>query len=172
MNVIYYYENELGITYNPSKVFVWTEKLANIGDHSALAKLSYYYEYGVGTEINPEKSKEFYVKAIELCNAKELFGIGEDFTRSKHYQEQKQAHKWFSLAFSKAEELDVDFLEDMGLSFKCLIKIDNNIEMAIKCYELASQKGSKEAIENIKCLNSRLEKTNDENTRLIMNEEI
>ena len=168
-NVIFYYENELGITYNPSKVFVWTEKLANTNEPWVLAKLSVYYEIGLGTEINLEKSKEYYTKTIKISDAERLLGIGYDFATSNISQVREHANKWIQLAFDKEEELSADFLEEMGFNFEVFSLTENHLDIALKCYELAAQKGSTNVFEQIGYLKDELNENNDVSTKLIIN---
>lgn len=56
------------------KAFYWTERAANYGDRDGQCNLAWFYEEGIGVEIDIEKAKFWYKKSAlqgnDLANEK------------------------------------------------------------------------------------------------------
>ncbi|MEE0804611.1 MAG: serine/threonine-protein kinase [Prevotellamassilia sp.] len=145
--VLEYYKKGFGCAKSPQKVFVWTQRLADMLGLELntlyLAKLAYYYEVGYGTEIDSDKSSELYAKVIETSDAAKLYDIGEDFAYADDKKEKEQVHKWFLLAASKG---DAEVIKDIAVNYEDGALIEEDIQTAIKFYEKAAKLGHVEAM--------------------------
>ena len=144
-NVAYYYENGLGVSKNPKKVFEWTKIMSNAASVAtkSLAQLGFYYEIGYGTECDINKSSELYAKVVDMSSAEELYDIATHFAYSNKKQEKEQAYKWFIWA---AEKDDVEVIKNIARDYECGFGIDKDIYRTIEFYEKAISLGDTEAM--------------------------
>lgn len=71
------YNDGLGVKQNVKKGFYWFTKAAELGESTAMLRLSMAYESGIGTNIDENKSIIWLNKAINQENSKALIALAK-----------------------------------------------------------------------------------------------
>jgi len=125
----------------------WYNERAIQGDLESQCQLSYMYTYGQGTDINHEEARYWLKRAADGGLSQAQFNLALFYSRGSIGLElnEEKAFEWFKKA---AEQGHPDALNEVGIYYYN----HGKYEEARHWWELAIQKGSKDAEKNITIL--------------------
>ncbi len=75
--------------------FRLNEEAAALGDHDAILAMGWFYNHGVGVDVDDEESRRWYRKAARHGDARAMFSLG---AIAFEHDELEPAFRWLSRA--------------------------------------------------------------------------
>ena len=116
------------------KAFMYAQRFFYMPNADGLRKLGFFYERGIGTEINIEKAKECYSKAFELGDVISSYNLALIYLREENVEK-----CIYYLSIGKYYEYIPSIKKLAELYFKGE-KIEKNLSIAIELFKILLEK--------------------------------
>lgn len=136
--VDYFYEKK-----EYEKAFLHAQKFLYTNDSNGLRKLGFFYENGIGIEIDIDKAKECYQKAFDLEDY--LSGYNLALIYLKENDLEKHLY-YLSIGKYYKHIPSIKMLADLYFKGE---KIEKNLDIAIELYKQLVERGENKYIDNI-----------------------
>jgi TPR repeat protein len=133
---------------NLQDIYNWLLNTQN--NSNSIFLLGYFNFYGIGININKQKSYKLYKKAVELENIVAQLVLADIYIHGKGLK--KNSNKAFELAKELAKKEYLAGINMLGYCYGCGVGTNINMEKAFKLYQKAANSGNSIAQYNIALL--------------------
>ncbi len=123
---------------NPEQALIWFKKAADANDIQAQMYCAAAYLFGVGTKVNLDIAKRYYIAAAKNGNSIAQYTLADDFINSKHAENKKLGLIWLNKA---VEQGNRQAQSKLGELYATGILVPKDIDKAKELFEIALAKG-------------------------------
>lgn len=129
------------------EAFEWYQKSADLGCVSAMNDVGAAYEFGMGVEVDYEKSFNWYMKAAKLGCRVGLYNVGQCYRTGRGVA--KNPRKAFDYYKKSAEKGKPNACNEVGCYLNENIYIERNPYEAYKWFKIGACLGNKNSLYNL-----------------------